>query len=99
MSVGVCMCVCVCGWVFFVYVCLSERAAHADLKVEAGLKLKIMMEHTRMPERHARTLHTYAHTHASHARIVLTSHTQATHTRYTCMYTMHTTHASHAWHA
>ena len=65
--------VCWCVWV---WVC--ERAVHADLKVEAGLKLKVMVEHTcmldthaehacrtRMRAHHSRTPHIY---HARHAR-------------------------------
>ena len=63
----VCVCVCVCGW---------ERAVNADLKVEAGLKLKMMIEHTRMSARHSRTPNTHARTH------VLTPRTNFTHTTY-----------------
>ena len=48
-----------------VCVCV-ERAEHADLTVEAGLKFKIMMEHTRMSARHSSTPHTYARTQTTH---------------------------------
>ena len=81
----VCVRACACARV-------CERAVHADLKFKAGLKLNIMMEHTRMPARHSFTPHTYARTHSSHTRIVLTPHMQ---TKYACH--AHTPHV-HVYH-
>ena len=78
-----------------VWVKERERAVHADLKVEAGLKLKKMMEHTRMPITHActpLTLIPHARTrveresHSHHARKpnMHATHTHATHARIPC---------------
>ena len=76
-----------------VRICMT-CVVHADLKVEAGLKLNIRMKHTRMPRppcmsgshectlyTHACTLYTHA-THALHARLTRTPREQTMHVRY-----------------
>ena len=75
MRVGVSVGMCV-----YLYGCACVRACavHADLKVEAGSKLKIMLEYTRMPISHACAPLKYSphvHTQATHE---LHSRTQAT---------------------
>ena len=85
----VCVYALVCGCVSVsciacVHICMT-CVVHTDLKVKAGLQLKIRMKRTRMPASHSRMRHAYAyplHTHVTHTLYAREPCTQATHARH-----------------